>query len=494
MESTVFEEAEGQFSQLVEKLKTPSSLWLEAVEAELGPDGRELTRRLLQGHINCKGHGDIGPKLISADGAVLTHRRLLKRSLYTLFGEIRIERIGYSSREHSLVFPLDAVLNLPTSSFSAGIQRFVARRVATTSFAEVLELTREITGVTIGKSQALEIVQQCATDFDAFYAAQKQAVGQAPILVLTTDGKGIVMRPEGLRKETLKRAQRATSQMKTRLAPGEKSNRKRMAQVASIYFIQRFVRTPQEVADELARREATKRRPRPSDKRVWASLEKDADDVIKTMFEEAHKRDPKHKKAWVILVDGNKHQLHLARSLVKKEGVEATIILDLIHVIEYLWDAGRLFNAENDHAGCERWVEEQLARILNGHAGKVAGTIRMQAAKRKLSKTGAKTAKDCARYIAGHKLYMDYVTYLKQGLPIATGVIEGACRHLIKDRMDVTGARWRLEGAEAVLKLRSLVSSSDFDDYWIFHRQQEHERNHLAKVGDLTQLKPIQPS
>ena len=118
----------------------------------------------------------------------------------------------------------------------------------------------------------------------------------------------------------------------------------------------------------------------------------------------------------------------------------------------------------------------------------------MQAAKRKLTKAGAKTAKDCARYIAGHKSYMNYAAYLEKGFPIATGVIEGACRHLIKDRMDVTGARWSLEGAESILKLRSLVSSGDFEDYWSFHRQKEFERNYQSKIGNLDQLRPLFPS
>lgn len=495
MDAVGFEGAERQFTRVVEKYKAPSASWFEAIEAELGPDGRELIRQVLQGHVNSRGEGDIGPDLVVADGAVLTHRRVIDRTIQTMFGEVCIRRIGYSLPDHPSVFPLDAVFNLPASSFSAGIQRFIARRVSATSFEEVLDLTREVTGVTIGKPQALEIVQRCAADFDAFYdATEEQGGGREPILVLTTDGKGIVMRPEGLRAGTRERAEKATPTMKTRLAPGEKSNRKRMAQVASIYFIKRFVRTPKEIVDELARREAAKRRPRPSNKRVWASVEKDADEVIKAMFEEAHKRDRKHKKAWVILVDGNKPQLRLVKSLAKKEGVEATVILDIIHVIEYLWDAARLFNPEKDHAGCERWVEEQLTRVLNGHAGKVAGTIRMQAAKRKLTKASAKTAKDCARYIAGHRLYMNYATYMKQGFPIATGVIEGACRHLIKDRMDVTGARWSLDGAESVLKLRSLVSSGDFEDYWAFHRQKEYERNHLSQIADLEQLRPLQSS
>ena len=489
---TAFEEAERQCSGLVDKYKAPSSAWFEATEADLGPDGRKFILQILQGHVDTRGQGDVGPTLRTADGIVLTHRRLIKKTVITLFGEVCFERLGYSLPDHPTIFPLDAALNLPTSSFSAGIQRFIARRVSKMPFAEVLDLIHEVTGAVIRQPQALEIVQRCSIDFEDFYESkEKQKSGYNPILVLTTDGKGIVMRPEGLREETRKRAKLAEPQLKTRLTPGEKSNRKRMAQVASIYFIKRFVRTTKEIIDDLARREAKKRRPSPNQKRVWASVEKDADVVIKAIFEEAHKRDPKHQKEWVILVDGNKHQLRLVKSLAKKEGVEASVILDIIHVIEYLWDAARVFNAAKDHKSCERWVEEQLTRVLDGDAGKVAGTIRLLAAKRKLTTAQAKTAKSTSRYIAQYKPYMQYDHYLKLGYPIATGVIEGACRHLIKDRMDVTGARWSLDGAESVLKLRSLVSSRDFDEYWTFHRQKEHERNHLSKFGDPGQLKTL---
>lgn len=487
-----FEGAEEQFSLMLERYKAPSSLWFDEVERELATDGRELNRQMMQGHVNSRGSGDIGPRLEAASGEVLTHRRLISRTLRSLFGDIRIIRMSYCLRGHPKVFPLDAALNLPPSSFSYGLQRFIVSRVSRNAFSDVLDLTREVTGMTVGKRQALKIVEDCAVDFDAFYDIRKpQKKGDNPILVLTTDGKGIVMRSEGLREITRERAGKATPKLKTRLARGEKSNRKRMAQVASVYGINPFVRTPQEIVDELARREAAKSRPRPSQKRVWASIEKDADEVIRTMFEEAHRRDPKHKKRWVVLVDGNKHQLALVKSLARKEGVTATIILDIIHVIEYLWEAARLFVLETNHAGCERWVEERLEKILKGHAGKVAGSIRMSVAKRGLSQSQEKIAEDCARYFSSHKAHMNYALYLRRGYPIATGVIEGACRYLIKDRMDITGARWSLSGAESVLKLRSLITSGDFEDYWTFHKQREYERNHLSKLGDLDQLKPL---
>ena len=492
----VFREAEKEFTQMVEKYKSPSSLWLNTIESEIAQDGRELTRKILQGHVDSRGTGNVGEAITTTNNVLLTHRRLLKRNLQTLFGKICITRTGYSLRDHSHLFPLDALLNLPVlSSFSYGLQRFIARRVSTTAFSEALNLTLEITGVTVGKRQAIQIIEECAVDFDAYYAHKMARKSRkASILVLTTDGKGIVMRHEALREETQKRAVDAKQKMKTRLSRGEKSNRKRMAQVASIYLIEQFVRIPKDIIDELRRQKADLRRPRPYQKRVWASVEKDSDDVIKDMFAEAHKRDSKHNKEWVVLVDGNKHQLHVVKSLAKKEGVNATIILDIIHVIEYLWDAARVFINEANHAGCEAWVEEKLTQILYGKAGKVAGSIRMSAAKRKLEKDKNQTAKDCARYIARHKSYMNYVKYLKCGYPIATGVIEGACRYLIKDRMDITGARWGLTGAESVLKLRSLVTSGDFEDYWTFHLKSEHDRNYASKIKNLNKLQFIMSS
>ena len=193
------------------------------------------------------------------------------------------------------------------------------------------------------------------------------------------------------------------------------------------------------------------------------------------------------------MVDGHKQQMRLITSLIKREGVDAVIILDLIHVIEYLWDAARVFYSgeKETSKACQRWVDDKLEMILNSESRKVAGSIRMSAAKTKLTEAQQKTAEKCAGYIAKRKAYMDYLGYMQKGYPIATGIIEGACRYLIKDRMDVTGARWSLEGAESVLKLRALVKNGDFDAYWPYHVQREHERNHVSKLRDLQQLESL---
>lgn len=100
---------------------------------------------------------------------------------------------------------------------------------------------------------------------------------------------------------------------------------------------------------------------------------------------------------------------------------------------------------------------------------------------RMLSKSAREPADRCADYLLKYAPMMQYHEYLDEGFPIATGVIEGACRHLIKDRLDITGARWSLRGAEAVLKLRSLKSSNDFDAYWHYHKAQELRRNHESR-------------
>lgn len=166
-----------------------------------------------------------------------------------------------------------------------------------------------------------------------------------------------------------------------------------------------------------------------------------------------------------------------------------TIVLDFIHVCEYVWDAAWVFYREGDPAA-EAWVRKRLLEILRGRSSLVAAGLRRSATRRGFSKQERAPLERCANYLLKNGAYLRYDEYLKAGLPIATGVIEGACRHLVKDRMELTGARWCLSGAEAVLRLRSLRSSRDFDHYWEFHLQQEHERHHRKYYaeGELPEL------
>ena len=293
------------------------------------------------------------------------------------------------------------------------------------------------------------------------------------------------MRRQDLREATKKAAEQGRHKLGKRLSRGEKRNRKRMATVAAVYAIAPFVRTPEQIAGALAPVHAAERtqRPRPEHKRVWASLEKSPEQVIEEQFQEAERRDPEHKQQWVAVVDGTEEQLRLLHRLARRHGVALTIVLDIIHVVEYLWKAAYVFHAQATPEA-EQWVSERLLQILNGRAGYVAGGIARSATRRRIRRTKRTAADDCVRYLLRHKAYLHYDQYLAAGFPIASGVIEGACRHLVRDRMDVTGARWSLKGAEAVLRLRALRSSGDFDEYWRFHEARELKRNHLARYAD----------
>jgi hypothetical protein len=270
-----------------------------------------------------------------------------------------------------------------------------------------------------------------------------------------------------------------------------------MAQVAAVYSVEPYMRTAEEIAGTLGpaargkAREPTKR-PKPVNKRVWASVRRDAWDVIEEAFEAADRRDPERRKRHVVLVDGGEHQLEGVLLCCGKARTHVTVILDVIHVLEYLWDAANALLGEGEPE-TEAWVTERLLRLLRGQAVGIAAGMRRSATKRGLPPARRRAIDRSADYLLKYAEYLRYDEYLAAGFPISTGVIEGTCRYLVKDRMDITGARWGLDGAEAVLRLRALKASGDFDAYWAFHEQQELRRNHLAHYAHETLPKLREP-
>ena len=189
------------------------------------------------------------------------------------------------------------------------------------------------------------------------------------------------------------------------------------------------------------------------------------------------------KKEWIALVDGNRTQIDLLQRLAEKRNIALPIIVDFIHVAQYVWEAAQALIPENQ-VEQDRWVRAHLLEILRGKASWVAAGIRRSATLRAMAAAERKAVDDCADYLLNYSPYLQYDKALADGVPIATGVIEGACRHLVEDRMNLTGARWSLSGAEAVLRLRALRSSDDFDAYWKFHEEQEYQRHHASHYAD----------
>lgn len=459
------------------------------VEAFVQKKGREWARLMLQGQLELRADQEQPVEVVGADRVERARKRDTERHLKTLLGKVVVPRLGYQSPGHEDLHPMDAKLNLSPELYSHGLRELVAKEAARASFDEVVEMIGHYTGDTVAKRQVEELAVRAARDFDEFYEQRRRDEEEQTrdLMVISTDGKGIVMRHEDLREATRLAAEKKANKLETRLSPGEKAERKRVAQVCTVYSVASWRRTAADVLHTLRDEDTDSKRPRPQDKRVWASVEKDARKVIREAFEEALRRDPDRRRRWVVLVDGLPHQIKLVKAEAKRAGVKVTIVVDIVHVLEYLWLAGRaIFGGSTPEA--EKWVGHRLLALLTGRSGgDVARTIRRWAKSRadQIDAAGRKAIKKATKYLANRTRtrLMRYADALHDGLPIATGVIEGACRYLVKDRMDRTGARWSLEGAEAVLRLRALRASGDFDDYWRFHLARERERNHAARYA-----------
>lgn len=479
-----FDRSRGCLESVIATLADPAADGQTHAELEdyLTACSRELMRTLLQEHLDLRAEREERQEVVcGADGVRRTHvEREHGRGLITLFGQVRVARQAYRGRGVRNVYPADAELNLPREAHSHGLRRLAALESARGSFADAGDAIERAVGVRVGHRQVEQLAQAASVDIDAFYAARRpEAAGAEALLVMQVDGKGVVMRPEALRPATAKAAAEATPKLATRTCRGEKRSRKRMAEVGAVYDAAPVVRTADQVIT-LGTGQDHVKGPKAEGKWLTASVERDADEVISAVFDEAERRDPQHLRTRVVLVDGNNYQIQQVKAEAAARQVSIHLLVDFIHVLEYLWKAAWCFFAEGAKAA-EQWVADHARRILAGRTDLVIAAIRRKTTCRDPVPDKRARIQECVRYLCNKKPYLHYDQALQQGWPIATGVIEGACRHLVKDRMDITGARWGLTGAEAVLKLRTVVSNGEFDDYWAFHLQQEHHRVHGAQ-------------
>ncbi|MGH9244041.1 MAG: ISKra4 family transposase [Acidimicrobiales bacterium] len=451
------------------------------LEACLQAHSTELFRRLSQDHVDLRAEreqrlGEVADaKGVDRPSVEAGHAR----ALAMVFGEIQVRRFAYRKKGYPNLHPADGSFNLPDERHSHGFRRLAAIEASRGSFQSAAEAIERATGQRVGKRQVEQLTRRAAVDVEAFYEQRlPDQVGAGDVVVISCDGKGIVMRPEALREQTKKVAQAATTKLHTRLSKGEKHGRKRMATVGAVYDVTPAPRTP----DDVFGSRAQPRVEPPVAKNKWltASVVRDAAAVVSHIFDQAERRDPDHARTWIALVDGNNHQIDRIHQEAKTRGVDVSIVVDLIHVLEYLWSAAWCFFAEGDRSA-EEWVRDRAVAVLDGGARDVAAGIRRRASTERLKPADRHNADTCASYLTNKAAYLDYPKALSSGWPIATGVIEGACRHICKDRMDLTGARWGLKGAEAVLKLRTVRSNRDFDKYWQFHLARERERVHASR-------------
>jgi hypothetical protein len=488
-----------------------AAMTLEAMEELVVVRGRELLRAVFQFGLDAGADAEVRlPEVTGADGVRRAPAgRDHARTIVTTVGGVRVQRIGYRAKGKGkgkgvpALFPRDAVLNLPLCRYSWPLQQLAARSARDGAYGLAQEFVQAATGITIGKRQLEEIAAAAAADVAAFYAGPApggpgQPPGRPPgraeegktlPLVLSADGKGVAMRPESRRTRTTAPDQRVKN-FSTRPGIGEKGH-KRIAEVTCVFDVIPQPRTPEQVmachhgSGTGAGKKEDKPAPKAVNRRYQVDIAADRSAAISWAFDEGESRDPGHDRDWIALAGGDNHQINLMQAEAAARGITGlTILIDLIHVMEYLWKAAWAFHQPRDPA-IETWTITQATDILHGRAAEVIDRIaRIAAGHPPQGPEHARNIRRVLSYLRARQPCLDYPKALAAGWPVATGVIEGACRHLVKDRMGITGARWSTDGAQAILWLRVIRANHDHDDYWNHHIQQEHQRNHLSRYAD----------
>jgi hypothetical protein len=447
---------------------------IDTVERELLRQLLGLGHSLLSAFVAQQGDGDLGPEAETPDGHVA--RRLPERHdrrYVSIFGELTIARVAYGSRRGQRIehVPLDERLGLPEGDFSYVLEDWSQRLCLKESFAEAGRSLEMLLGLKLG-SRTLEHMSR---EVAAYAPALQDALPlpppeqEGPLLVVTADGKGVPMR----------RPPQDGPRPHHRRTKGEKANKKQMACVGAIYTIEPFVRSADDILDEVLRHERAGDRPQPQHKHVWAEMTRQVggkmvnakDGLFVRLEAEAAARNPDRSRPVVCLLDGERALWDMQREHFSG----AVGILDLFHVLERLWAVAHCFHKEGSE-GARRYVEERLRDLLQGRVGYVIAGLRRRLNGGKLGGPKRKVIESAVEYLANNKDHMRYGEYLAAGYPIGSGVAEGACRHLVKDRMEQTGMRWTVEGAQAMLHVRALYLNDQWEQFLEYRIEQEQAR------------------
>jgi hypothetical protein len=456
----------------------------EQLEGRVVAGVRELGVAVLQHALDARAAAEARlAGVTGADGVARGRAVRGARTIVTVLGAVRVRRAGYRAGVSGVpaLFPADAVLNLPRRRYSWGLQQLAVLFTQAGSYGQARTFVRAATGVSIGKRQLEQITAEAAADAAGFDPALPPGHEAGP-LALSPDAKGVAMLPGALRRRGAKAPGQRARNFEKRRGTGEKGH-KRMAQAGCVFdvAVPDGPRTPEQI---LARPPGQQPPQAPRAAGTWytADITAGCAQTIAALFDQAGRRDPGHARTWIALADGDNHQIRQIQDQAAARRVPVTILIDFVHVQEYLWKAAWCFHRPRDPA-IEAWVTAQELDILHGRAAHVIARIKDLAAAHP-PRPGSEHAKVIAKtlsYLQAKQPYLDYPRALASGWPIATGVIEGACRHLIGDRMGITGARWGIDGAQAILQLRAIVASGNLDDYWNHHITRERQRNHLSR-------------
>jgi hypothetical protein len=398
------------------------------------------------------------------DGTRLIYHDQRPTTYYSVFGKVRFGRHSFTAPGHEGLCPLDAELSLPAHGYSDLLREWAVYGATDESYRESQTVLARILGLSLSL-QALETsVAAAGQDVMTVYEQPAEPTtppSVGPILVVQADGKGVPM------------VQPPPQTPSMRLGKGQKRGQKKEAVVTGLYTIAPYPRTPQEVVaallQEPGRPEPTAR-PQPVGKELRATLAGKAD-AMRRLAERVAQRDGPHIQQHVALTDG----AQALQQQVVTHFPEYTLILDVIHATEYLWDTANALLGET-HPHRTTWVRAYLEPLLTGQTEAVITALEAEAKAPTCTATQRQAVQRTVGYYRRNQPYMRYDEYLAHGWPIGTGVVEGACRHLVKDRMEQSGMRWTKDGAQGVLDLRAVRINGHWEAYGQFHRHQQHQR------------------
>jgi len=400
------------------------------------------------------------------------------RTMLSIFGRVAFARPYFYRKGVGGVAPVDALLSLPPTVCSDLVRATAEELGVEEAYHKGLGVLRRLLGLALSTRTLQAQVGEDAPEVEAFYAQQAPPAPteEAPILVVQADGRGVPI---------LRRTTTATA-APVRLGKGQKHGGKKEATLTALYTIAPAVRTPEAVVESLFAAAAptaaadppAHARTGPQHKRLWATLAgKDA--ALAEVVRQVAAREGAHITQRVALTDGSQ----ALQERVRRHLPAYTLVLDLIHATEYLWKAANALLGETK-ARRTAWVKARTLQLLRSQNAAVVADLRHLAQTSGCPRRVRPVLTKVAAYLERNAPYMDYAAYLARGWPIATGVIEGACRHLVKDRCALSGMRWTIDGAESLLHLRCVHENGDWDAYHAFRRRQRHQRLYALPYPD----------
>lgn len=461
--TTMIHQLRADFEQLLTLVTGPEAhtATLTQMERRLFRQVLQLGFKLLQLFLLSRVAAESHTPQLEPDGTRVPYHSQKPRDYFSIFGKLTFARAYFYTPGHAGQSPLDAALSLPARCYSDLLMESAEVLAVDGAYDKSLEVLSRLLGLNVSELALETSVAEDSALVQAFYAqhAPVPVDDEGSILVVQADGKGVPM------------VRRDTADLKVRRGKGDKKTRKKEAIAIAVYTIAPYRRTPQDVVDALFR----KARPRddrttPRHKRIFASLNgKPA--ALQQLADWAAQREGPTIRQRVALTDG----AEALQDQLQTKLAHFTLVLDFIHVDEYLWKAGTALYGETD-PNRAAWVETQLRDLLSSRTAQVIRRLEDKATTLGPRSQARRVLQQVAGYLRRNQAYMDYATYLRRGWPIGTGVIEGVCRHLVKDRMELSGMRWTKAGANALLALRAVNENSDWDEYHQFRRAQRHEQ------------------